>query len=92
MAPRIEQGFREPATGTLLKVMVVRAYEAASGRPCREYVVTDAMGHQQAQVACRSGDHWINARPLRLNSSSPEAPNPPATKVVSSRGRRSSES
>ncbi len=46
---------------------MVRIYDAASGRNCREYVVTDPAGRQQMRVACRMGDRWVHARPLRLD-------------------------
>jgi hypothetical protein len=64
---RTDQSFQEPATGAVLKVEVVRIYDAASGRNCREYVVTDPAGRQQMRVACRMGDRWVHARPLRLD-------------------------
>jgi len=67
MPVRTGQGFREPATGEMLKVEVVRAYDAASGRNCREYVVTDTNGVLRQGVACRDGDKWVAARPLRLD-------------------------
>jgi hypothetical protein len=68
MPLRTGQGFREPATGEMLKVEVIRAYDAASGRACREYSVTDQRGAHREGLACRNGDRWTNARPLRLDS------------------------
>jgi hypothetical protein len=68
MPLRTGQGFREPATGEMLKVEVIRAYDAASGRTCREYAVTDPRGGHRQGLACRNGDRWTNARPLRLDS------------------------
>ena len=64
---RTDQSFQEPATGAVLKIEVIRIYDAASGRNCREYVVTDPAGRQQMRVACRLGDRWVHARPLRLD-------------------------
>jgi hypothetical protein len=71
MPVRTGQSFQEPATGEVLKVEVVRAYDAASGRLCREYQVTDAKGFARQAVACRVGDRWTNARPLRLEEGTP---------------------
>jgi hypothetical protein len=65
MPVSIDQTFREPATGELLKIRVVRSYAAASGRECREYVVTYQSGDGWSRVACTSGDRWVDARPLR---------------------------
>jgi hypothetical protein len=65
MPATIDQTFREPATGELLKVRVVRIYSAASGRPCREYLVINQRGDQSSRVACANGDRWVEARPLR---------------------------
>jgi hypothetical protein len=67
LALRADQSFQEPATGAVLRVEVMRIYEAASGRACREYLVTDPAGRQQLRVACRTGDRWVHARPLRLD-------------------------
>jgi hypothetical protein len=64
---RTDQSFQEPATGAVLRVEVMRIYEAASGRSCREYLVTDPAGRQQNRVACRMGDRWVHARPLRID-------------------------
>jgi hypothetical protein len=71
MPLRTGEGFREPVTGQMLQVEVVRAYDAASGRPCREYSVTDQKGVSRGGVVCRIGDQWVNARPLLRDSSAP---------------------
>ncbi len=68
MPVSIDQTFREPATGELLRIRVVRSYSAASGRECREYVVTYQSGDGSSRVACVSGDRWVDARPLRKNA------------------------
>ncbi len=68
MPIRTSQGFREPATGEMLKIEVVRAYDAASGRLCREYVVTYPQGGARQGLACRTGEGWQSARPLRLET------------------------
>jgi hypothetical protein len=64
----VDQGFREPATGEMLRVRVLSAYTAASGRPCREYLVVTPAGDEQRRVACAEGDRWVAARPLRLET------------------------
>jgi hypothetical protein len=61
----VDQGFREPATGEVLRVRVLRAYAAASGRPCREFATEAAGGVEQHRVACEDGSRWVAARPLR---------------------------
>jgi hypothetical protein len=70
---RTDQSFQEPATGAVLRIEVMRIYEAASGRSCREYLVTDGAGRQQVRVACRLGDRWVHARPLRLEGAGSDA-------------------
>jgi hypothetical protein len=71
----VNQTFREPATGELLNVRVVRAYAAASGRQCREYLVTSQGGGEpKSRVACVKGDRWVDARPLRPDAGVPGAP------------------
>jgi hypothetical protein len=64
-----DQTFREPATGEVLRVRVVRVYAAASGRTCREYRVTNQSGQEQIRLACANGDRWVSARPLRQDPS-----------------------
>ena len=73
MPMTVDQGFREPATGEVLRVRVLRAYEAASGRPCREFVVIGAAGAEQRRVACEDGAQWVAARPLRQETAEPAA-------------------
>jgi len=67
----VAQGFREPATGETLKLQVVRSYYAASGRPCREFLVTNASGAVTPRVACESEGRWLQARPLRKDAEGP---------------------
>jgi hypothetical protein len=74
MPVRTDQGFREPVTGAMLTVEVVRQYDAASGHTCREYTVTDSTGGQRQGVACQTGDTWTNARPLRSAAGLPGGP------------------
>jgi hypothetical protein len=68
MPMAVDQGFSEPATGEVLRVRVLRAYVAASGRPCREFVVIGAGGGEQRRVACEDGAQWVAAHPLRQES------------------------
>jgi hypothetical protein len=77
MSLNTDQQFREPVTGQVLKVELVRAYDAASGRPCREYMVTDEKGVQQQGVACRIGDQWVRAHPLRTQGASQDGARQP---------------
>lgn len=72
----VDYGFREPATGETLRVRVLQAYAAASGRPCRQFVVVAPGRAEQHRLACEEGDRWVAARPLRL-----EPPDAAATRV-----------
>jgi hypothetical protein len=64
----VDYGFREPATGEVLRVRVVQAYAAASGRTCREFVTVAPGRAEQHRLACGEGDRWVAARPLRVES------------------------
>jgi len=77
MPMSIDQTFKEPATGELLRIRVLRAYAAASGRSCRQYLVTEESGAQSYRVACESGDHWVEARPLRNSTTTGANPSRP---------------
>ncbi|HYF09856.1 MAG TPA: DVU3141 family protein [Acetobacteraceae bacterium] len=50
-----------PETGQAVRVRLVRAYAAASGRECREVAVSGSPG---SRVICRTEAGWIGARPL----------------------------
>lgn len=56
-----------PETGQNVRVRLVRAYAAASGRECREVALSSAA---QNRVLCRSERGWIEAQPL-IRSVSP---------------------
>ena len=68
MPMTVDQSFREPATGEVLRVRVLRSYAAASGRSCREFAVITPAGDEQRRVVCADGDRWVPARPLRLEA------------------------
>ena len=65
MPVTVDQSFREPATGEMLRVRVLVSYASASGRTCREYVVITPTADDQHRVVCADGDRWIAVRPLR---------------------------
>lgn len=49
-----------PETGQAVRVRLVRAYAAASGRECREV----SLGGSRTRLLCRANGGWIEARPL----------------------------
>ena len=57
-------------------VQVVSAYAAASGRTCRQYLVTEAGGKSRPHLACSSDQGWVEVRPLIAEGSGrePRAP------------------
>ena len=50
-----------PETGQNIRVRLLRAYAAASGRECREVAVG---GAAQNRLLCRDDAGWVEARPL----------------------------
>ncbi len=56
-----------PETGQNVRVRLVRAYAAASGRECREVALSTAT---QNRILCRSERGWVEAQPL-IRSVSP---------------------
>jgi hypothetical protein len=64
-APGMSQIVYDPVLGPGITVRVSRAYEAASGRLCKELLTTSSGGAQQVRLACGDGDSWGYARPLR---------------------------
>lgn len=56
-----------------VKVQVISAYHAASGRSCRQYLLIDQVGRGQPHLACDVGQGWADVRPLVLD----EATTPP---------------
>lgn len=51
------------ADGQPADVRMVRRYQAASGRECREVLVGSGMA-QRAQLVCQGESGWASARPL----------------------------
>lgn len=49
--------------GSAGEVRLARAYNAASGRECREVLVGRG-GEERSAVYCRAGEGWVAARPL----------------------------
>lgn len=68
--PGAEATVADPATGRAVRVRLVRAYAAASGRECREVAllgtgVSVAGGGGPRRLICRGeGGVWTEARPL----------------------------
>jgi hypothetical protein len=68
--PGAEATVTDPATGRAVRVRLVRAYAAASGRECREVALLAAGAPAAGDVAprrliCRGeGGAWAEARPL----------------------------
>ncbi|MBW8270085.1 DVU3141 family protein [Caldovatus aquaticus] len=63
--PGAEATVTDPATGAALRVRLVRAYAAASGRECRELAVLGfaATGGERRRLVCRGeGGRWAEAR------------------------------
>jgi hypothetical protein len=50
-------------TGRSARVRLLRAYNAASGRECREVLVGGGI-EERSRLVCQSGDQWADARPL----------------------------
>ncbi|MBL6076589.1 hypothetical protein JMJ56_01145 [Belnapia sp. T18] len=51
------------ASGGPTRVRVLRAYNAASGRECREVLVGSGLG-ERARLVCGAEGQWAEARPL----------------------------
>lgn len=66
--PGTEGTVTDPATGQAMRVRLVRAYAAASGRECRELALMGfaaAGGGERRRLVCRGeGGAWAEARPL----------------------------
>jgi hypothetical protein len=62
----------QPVISGESSVQVVREYHAASGRSCKQYVVTDAKG-STGHLACRGEQGWLEVRPLILEGGSAAA-------------------
>src|SRR4051812_1297729 len=54
-------------TGRSARVRLLRAYNAASGRECREVLIGGGI-EERSRLVCQSGDQWADARPLLRGS------------------------
>lgn len=61
--PGAESVVTLPETGRNARVRLLRAYNAASGRECREVLIGTG-GEERARLLCQSGSQWADARPL----------------------------
>ncbi|WP_338147848.1 DVU3141 family protein [Neoroseomonas terrae] len=52
-----------PSTGQTVRLRLVRAYAAASGRECREVQMGTGSG-SSSRLLCSAGTGWREARPL----------------------------
>lgn len=50
-------------TGRSARVRLLRAYNAASGRECREVLIGGGI-EERSRLVCQAGDQWADARPL----------------------------
>ena len=50
-------------SGRSARVRLLRAYNAASGRECREVLVGGGI-EERSRLVCQAGDQWADARPL----------------------------
>src|SRR5258708_7732201 len=53
-----------------VKVQVVSEYYAASGRPCKQYLLTAQNGASRSHLACGGDQGWTEVRPLILGEGS----------------------
>jgi len=67
-----------PADGQqAVTVRVISAYAAASGRTCRQYVVTEAGGKSRPHLACSGDQGWVEVRPLIVGEGTGREPRSP---------------
>jgi hypothetical protein len=62
-APGARGNITAPDTGRATPVRLTRAYNAASGRECRE-VLLGAGAEERARLVCATEGGWAAARPL----------------------------
>ncbi len=65
--PGAEETVTLPSTGQTVRLRLVRAYMAASGRECREVQIGTG-GGSATRLLCRAGTGWREARPLLRNA------------------------
>jgi len=61
----------DPSLNGAVTVRVIKTYSAASGRPCKEFSVTDRDQKIAIHVACAAADGWVEARPLLVGEGNP---------------------
>ncbi|MEO3470236.1 DVU3141 family protein [Roseomonas sp. CAU 1739] len=61
--PGAEETVTLPSTGQTVRLRLVRAYAAASGRECREVQMGTGTG-SASRLLCSAGTGWREARPL----------------------------
>lgn len=61
--PGAEETVTLPSTGQTVRLRLVRAYAAASGRECREVQMGTGTG-SASRLLCSAGSGWREARPL----------------------------
>jgi hypothetical protein len=64
------QELTDPATRRTVRLSVISAYNSASGRPCRQYVVIEMGEVPQRHLACADAAGWVEVRPLIVNAGS----------------------
>jgi hypothetical protein len=62
-APGSESMIVSARTGRPMRVRMLRAYDAASGRPCHEVLVGSGLD-ERARLLCQNEGSWVEARPL----------------------------
>lgn len=68
--PGAEETVTLPSTGQTVRLRLVRAYAAASGRECREVQMGTGSG-SASRLLCGAGTGWREARPLIRGSATP---------------------
>ena len=68
--PGSEETVTLPSTGQTVRLRLVRAYAAASGRECREVQIGAGTG-SATRLLCGAGTGWREARPLIRGSATP---------------------
>lgn len=68
--PGAEETVTLPSTGQTVRLRLVRAYAAASGRECREVQMGTGTG-SSTRLLCGAGTGWREARPLIRGSATP---------------------
>jgi 17 kDa common-antigen outer membrane protein len=62
-APGSETTVVSAQTGRAMRVRMLRAYSAASGRECREVLIGSGLD-ERSRLVCQNDGGWVEARPL----------------------------